>query len=72
MVNNANSTFVVNAVNWLNDNTDSIYIAAKSLQNSSIVVDAGAAAKIKIISWFILPGILFAAGFIVWITRRNK
>lgn len=72
MVNNANSTFVVNAVNWLNDSTDTIYIAAKSLQNPSIVIDAASASKIKIICWFILPGILFASGFIIWITRRNK
>lgn len=72
MVNNANSTFVVNAINWLNNNEDSLYIAPKSLENSSIIVDAGSASKIKIISWFVIPGILFGAGFIVWITRRNK
>lgn len=72
MVNNANSTFVVNALNWLNDNEDSIYIAPKSLETSSIVVDAGSASKIKIMSWFVIPGILFAAAFIVFVTRRNK
>ncbi len=72
MVNNANSTFVVNALNWLNDNKDSIYIAPKNLETSAIVIDAGSASKIKIMSWFVIPGILFAAAFIVWITRRNK
>lgn len=72
MVNNANSTFIVSAINWLNNNKGSIYIAPKSLESSSIVVDAGSATKIKIMSWFIIPGILFVAGFIVWITRRNK
>lgn len=72
MVNNANSTFVVNAINWLNDNQDSIYIAPKSLVTSSVIIDAGSVTKIKIISWFVIPGILFLAGFIVWITRRNK
>lgn len=72
MVNDANSTFVVNAINWLNDNSDNIYIAPKSLQNPSIVVDSASASRIKIISWLVLPGILFIAGFIVWITRRNK
>ncbi|MDO4302035.1 MAG: GldG family protein [Clostridia bacterium] len=72
MVNGANSTFVVNALNWLNDSTDSIYIAPKNLTGSSIVADAGSAAKIKIISWLVIPGILFGLGFAVWITRRNK
>lgn len=72
MVNDTNSTFVVNGINWLNDNNDSIYIAPKSLESSSIVVDASSATKIKIMSWFVIPGVLFAAGFIVWVTRRNK
>lgn len=72
MVNDANSTFVVNALNWLNDSTESIYIAPKNLTGSSIVADAGSAAKIKIISWLVIPGILFGLGFVVWITRRNK
>ncbi len=72
MVNNANSTFIVNGVNWLNDSEENIFIPAKSLQNGSIVIDAGTAGKIKLISWGIIPGILFAAGFIVWLIRRNK
>lgn len=72
MVNDANSTFVVNCINWLNDNHDNVYIAPKSLASSSIVIDAGSVTRIKIVSWFVIPGVLFAAGFIVWITRRNK
>ncbi len=72
MVNNANSTFVVNALDWLNDNSDSIYIASKSLETPSIIIDAGASSTIKVISWLVIPGILFAAGFIVWLIRRNK
>lgn len=72
MVNDANSTFVVNAMNWLNDSSDNISITSKSLQNPSIVVPAGTETQIKIISWFVIPGILFAAGFIVWVIRRNK
>lgn len=72
MVNNANSTFVVNALNWLNDNAENIYITPKNLNGSAVVIDAGSSSKIKIISWFVLPGILFVLGFIVYITRRNK
>ncbi len=72
MVNNANSTFVVNALNWLNDNTKSIYIAPKQLSGSAVVTDARSVTRIKVISWLVMPGILFGLGFIVWITRRNK
>lgn len=72
MVNNGNSTFMVNAINWLNNNQDSIYIAPKSLETSSIVIDAGSASVIKLVSWLVIPGLLFGAGFVVWITRRNR
>ena len=72
MVNNGNSTFMVNAINWLNNNSDSIYIAPKSLESSSIVVDAGSASTIKLVCWVVMPAILFVAGFVVWITRRNR
>lgn len=72
MVNNGNSTFMVNAINWLNNNSDSIYIAPKSLESSSIVVDAGSASTIKLVCWIVMPAILFIAGFVVWITRRNR
>lgn len=72
MVNNANSTFIVNGINWLNDTEENVFIPAKSLQNSSIIIDAGTAGHIKLISWGIIPGILFGAGFIVWLIRRNK
>ena len=72
MVNNANSTFIVNGVNWLNDTAENIFISAKNLQGEPLVVDAGTAGTVKLISWGIIPGILFGAGFIVWLIRRNK
>ena len=63
---------MVNGINWLNNNSDSIYIAPKSLESSSIVVDAGSASAIKLISWVRIPAVLFTAGFVVWVTRRNR
>ncbi len=72
MVNNTNSTFVVNALNWLNDNTDTVYISPKNLQSSSIVIDQAATTNIKILSWLLVPGAIFLVGFVVWIKRRNK
>lgn len=72
MVNGANSTFVVNGLNWLNDQSDNIYISPKSVVNDNIVIDEGSAGKLKIIAWAVIPGIIFITGFIVWAVRRNK
>ena len=47
-------------------------IPSKSLQDNSIIVDASTAGIIKIISWGVIPGAIFLAGFIVWLIRRNK
>ena len=71
VVNGANSTFLVNSLNWLNDAQDNVYIAPKSLANEKIVIDAGTADKIKILAWGIIPGIIFIVGFIVCLKRRN-
>lgn len=72
LVNNANSTFVINCINWLNSTDDSVYIAPKTLENSAIVVDAATSTAVKIISWLVIPGIIFAIGFVVFVIRKNK
>lgn len=72
MVSGANSTFIVNAMNWLNDTEDSVYIASKNTTQQQIVVDAASATQVKVMCFLILPGIIFVCGFIVWLIRRNK
>lgn len=72
LVNYANSSFVLNAINWLNDEESSIYIAPKSLSGESIIMDASQTTFINILSCGILPAVLFIIGFIVWLKRRNK
>jgi len=71
-VNNTNSSFVLNALNWLNDENNSIYIAPKNLNPERLMIDAAQAGRIIFISCAVIPAALFAAGFIVWIKRRNK
>ena len=71
VVNGANSTFLVNSLNWLNDAEDNVYIAPKSLANEKIVIDAGTADKIKIVVWGVIPGVIFVIGLIVCLKRRN-
>ena len=72
LVNGANTTFVLNGINWLNDGGDNISIPAKSVLGNTIIIDAATADLIQLISWGVLPFTLFLIGFIVWLVRRNK
>jgi hypothetical protein len=71
---NAGNTFVMEAFKWIDDSKDSVStvsIASKSLDEKTISVTAAQKTQIQLLSWCIIPGILFLAGFIVWIIRRN-
>ena len=72
MVNGANSTFVISGLNWLNDQSDNIYISPKDIMTETIVVDEASASKLKILAWAVIPAIIFVIGFAVWAVRRNK
>lgn len=71
MVSGGNTTFLLNCVNWLNDEVTNVYISPKSLENATIMIDEGSINTIKVVSWCIIPGILFLAGFVVWLRRHN-
>lgn len=72
MVINANTTFVVSALNWLNDSNENVVISPKIISGEVVWIDEESANEIKLIGWTIVPGALFIAGFIVWLIRRNK
>lgn len=72
MVINSNSTFMVSALNWLNDNAENVSIAPKSISSEVVLIDESSANRIKLIGWAIIPGCLFLAGFVIWLIRRNK
>lgn len=72
MVVNANSTFVVSAINWLNDGNESVTISPKNISVDSVLIDSSSVTKIKIICWGVIPATLFVIGFVIWIVRRNK
>ncbi|MGN1317827.1 MAG: Gldg family protein [Lachnospirales bacterium] len=72
MVANANSTFVVSAINWLNDLESDFTITPKSLSTDTVLIDEGSANMVKIVGWGIIPVTLFLIGFIIWLIRRNK
>lgn len=72
MVNGANATFVISGLNWLNDQSDNIYISPKDIMTETVVVDEASASKLKILAWAVIPAIIFVIGFAVWAVRRNK
>lgn len=72
MVVNANSTFVVSAINWLNDGRDNFTIAPKTISTETVLINESSAGMVKLIGWGIIPCGLFLIGFIIWLVRRNK
>jgi hypothetical protein len=69
--NGSGNTFVMESIKWLDDNASSVSISAKNLNSDTISVTSDEKTKIQILSWGVIPGVLFIAGFIVWIRRRN-
>ncbi len=71
LVNGSGSNFIMNAVKWLDEGAEPISIKSKSISSEALVIAEGEKTKIQIISWGIIPGVLFLCGFAVWIRRRN-
>ncbi len=72
-VSGANSSFLLGAVGWLNDGKESLYIPAKNvLPTSTVLMSEGDIQTVKTVSLAVIPSVLFAAGLIVWLVRRNK
>lgn len=70
-VNGSGTTFIMNAVKWLDDNSLSVNIRSKRLDSGTFTVSDGDRTKIQVLSWAVIPGILFLCGFVVWLRRRN-
>ncbi len=72
IVGDNNIMFVINSINWLNDQDNSIYVPSKSLSSGKIIMDSYTMRNIIIFSCIVMPVIIFATGIIVWIRRRNR
>lgn len=72
MVVNGNSTFVVSALNWLDDQSQGVSISPKTISSEVVLIDESSANTVKLVGWAVIPGCLFLVGFIVWLIRRNK
>jgi len=65
-----NKDLFLNAANWLALQENLIAIRPKSADDRRITVTADQQTRIRIISLFLIPGLLFAAGLRTWWRRR--
>lgn len=72
VVNNSGKNFIMSCIKWLDEDSSQVSISSKSIvDDNKMVLYDEEKTKIQIISWGVIPGILFLAGFVVWIRRRN-
>ena len=68
----ANSDLVINALEYMVGNEDSISIRSKSISNENLTVDSAASSRITLITIAVIPAIVLAAGIAITVKRRQK
>ncbi len=71
-VKGTNGDFVVNAINWLQDKNDNIYIMPKTSSYTQLVMSQSQAFTIMFIVVIALPLAIFITGLVIWLRRRNS
>ena len=65
-----NRDFFLNSVNWLAQQENLIAIRPREPEDRRLTLTADAQSRIFLLSVFILPGLVFAAGIYSWYGRR--
>ena len=71
-VGGANSNLVLNALNWMGGQEESISIRAKSLDEETLTVPASSSGFWSVVLIGILPAVLIAAGIIIYVRRKRR
>lgn len=66
----ADSDLATNAINWLCSDEDLISIHPKTPEDRTVTMTNGQMRTVRIVSQFVLPIIVIAAGILVWWKRR--
>lgn len=66
-----NADFVLNGLNWLQDEQESISIRPKSLTSSYLTINAFQKLVIAGITVILIPLIILGAGLVMWLRRRH-
>ncbi len=71
-VSGGNSAVFMGSVSWMAENKISLSILAKQLQIEALTLTAGQSGLWSVVVVFVIPLVLLAAGFVVWIRRRKR
>lgn len=72
MVSGANSSLLLNALDWMGGQENAISIRAKSLDESTLVVSSGKSSVWTVILVGLVPLTFVAVGVTVWIRRKRR
>ena len=71
-VGGANSNLVLNALNWMGGQEESISIRAKSLDEETLTVPASTSGFWSVVMIGIVPAVLIAVGIIIYVRRKRR
>ncbi len=71
-VGGANSNLVLNALNWMGGQEESISIRAKSLDEETLTVSESSSSFWSIVMIGIIPAILIVTGIIIFVRRKRR
>ena len=71
-VGGANSNLVLNALNWMGGQEESISIRAKSMDEETLTVPASSSSFWSVIMIGIIPVMLIALGLIIYVRRKRR
>ena len=71
-VSGANSNLLLNALNWMGGQEESISIRSKSMDEETLTVPASSSSFWSVVMIGIIPAVLLAAGIIIYIRRKRR
>ena len=71
-VSGANSNLLLNVLNWMGGQEESISIRAKSLDNEGLTVTEGDSTLWSVVMIGVIPLTLVAVGLIIWMRRKRR
>ncbi|NLV31970.1 MAG: GldG family protein [Acidobacteria bacterium] len=70
--NQGNGNLFLNMVSWLAQDEDLISIRPKQAEDRRILLSQSQLSGVRLVSMFLIPGIAFVAGIVVYLNRRRK
>ena len=71
-ISGGNSAVFMGSVGWMAENQISLSILAKQLQVEALTLTAAQSSLWSVVVIFVLPLLLLAAGFVIWVRRRKR